>query len=150
MRVFALALLIAVLPWTAGCDDGDPDGSWALVRVDGDQLPVVEGSFALMSGSVEIREDSLIETDAVVFGYGTQQPQEIEIRNAVSYVAEGSTVRALPEDVSIPGDQFQQCSTGGVYRLEDGGRTLRKIGLVSVGECPIFIEPYPTRIYRRR
>ncbi len=151
MRISAVALLIAVLPLTTACADRDGEGSWVLVRVDGEQLPVVDGGVALTSASVEIQGDSLIETQTVVFGWRTHTPDEIEIRNAVAYEVDGSIIRALPEAFTIPDDTFEQCSGGGVYRLEDAGRTLRLIDWVMVGECRVPADPYvPTRLYQRR
>ena len=150
MRLSAIALLTIVLPLTVACDE-EPDGTYALVAPDDDELPAVDDGVAITAGAVEIREDSLIWTETTVYGYRTTSPHEIETRVATAYEVDGEVIRTLPEAHVIPDDTFMQCAVGGVYRLDDGGETLRMIDMVTDGECRTGVDPVmPDRVYRRR
>lgn len=136
----AAALLLIALT-SAACDD-DPDGRYELVSVNGEDVPaeverVGTTRHVVVSGAVELEDDSLIETEHVRLESTTTDGMEqgFHTRAAHGFERDGSIVRGLPDAPPLIDPMFSNCTRAGVYRVEDGGDRLRLIDYEYDGSC---------------
>ena len=133
---FGFSLLVL-----AACDDHDAvGGTYVLVSIDGDHVPatILEGEgyrYVVTDGSIQVTGDSLIRLERVRSEATTHSEwYDTDLRSSATYVIEGGVLRGIP--IELPQMfPFNNCTTAGVYRIEDDADRLRMIDIAAAGSC---------------